>query len=622
MARSGVLKVRIIGDPGPLQNTLGNLGSKVKRFAKIAAAAGATAAAGFGVKAVKAASDLNETLSKSNTIFGKNAKAIEVWGEQAATSIGQSKQQALESAATFGNLFDQLGFAEDATADMSTQMVELASDFASFHNADVTQVLEAQTAAFRGEFDAVQRFVPTISAAAVQQKALEMGLAATSDELTQQQKALATQTLLVEGAGEAAGDFGRTSGSLANRVRILRSRFENFAAEFGMKLIPFVQRGLDLFERGVDILTVFARIIRAAATKNAQEAHKAFKQLNPSLHDAAQFVFDVTGAVRDAWPQIKEMGTQALETARGIGKVLLPVLREVIIRGFRVLTSAVKTLIANKEVLIPLIGAVAGGYAAYKTIQGTIAAITAAQKAWTAAQAAFNVVMAANPIGIVVVGLAALTAGIVTAWKTSERFRNTVKGAWQAIRNATSGLVNAVVGGLGWIVDKMLWAAETIITAAADAFSWVPGLGPKLARARDRVKQFRSEVNRELSRIRRNVDVNIRGRTNLFALTERIRRETGFAVSARDPRTGQVVGTGIAMQRGALFPPRTPTFGIIGEGPHREVAAPEPMLRQVVREESGGGPIVVKVMLNEHELGEALVSVNRRRQKRGLVSVS
>lgn len=50
------------------------------------------------------------------------------------------------------------------------------------------------------------------------------------------------------------------------------------------------------------------------------------------------------------------------------------------------------------------------------------------------AQAALNVIMAANPILLVVVALAALTAGLVLAYQNSETFRDIVNGAFNGIR--------------------------------------------------------------------------------------------------------------------------------------------------------------------------------------------
>ena len=209
-------------------------------FKAVAVAAGGMFAANAFKDIISGASDLSETLSKSNTIFGDQAKAIETWAGTAAKAFGQSKQGALDAAATFGNLFVQLGTGRDEAAKMSTQMVELASDFASFHNADPTDVIESMTAAFRGEFDAVQKYVPTINAAAVEQQALKMGLAATTKELTAQDKALATQALLMEGAGAAVGDFAKTSDGLANRQRILSAQFQDTKDKIGMALLPIV----------------------------------------------------------------------------------------------------------------------------------------------------------------------------------------------------------------------------------------------------------------------------------------------------------------------------------------------------------------------------------------------
>lgn len=220
-------------------------------FARVALMGGAAVAAvGLGTafkSIIGGASDLNETISKSNTIFGDQGKAIEAWAGTAAKSFGQSKQGALDAAATFGNLFVQLGTGRNEAVTMSKQMVELASDFASFHNADPTDVIESMTAAFRGEYDAVQRYVPTINAASVEQQALKMGLAGSTKELTAQDKALATQKLLMEGAGAAVGDFARTSDGLANRQRILSAQLKDTRDSLGRALLPVAVRVAEFF---------------------------------------------------------------------------------------------------------------------------------------------------------------------------------------------------------------------------------------------------------------------------------------------------------------------------------------------------------------------------------------
>lgn len=204
----------------------------------IGATLGAAVVVDFVRDAIGAASDLGETLSKSNNVFGASGAAIEEWAEGGAESFGLSKRAALEAASSFGNMFSQLGIGGGQAAQMSQQITELAADFASFHNADITEVILAQSAAFRGEYDSLQRFLPLMNAATVDQRALEMTGKRTTKALTQQDKALAVHALMIEGAGEAQGDFDRTSESLANQQRSLAGELENTKAEIGEGLLP------------------------------------------------------------------------------------------------------------------------------------------------------------------------------------------------------------------------------------------------------------------------------------------------------------------------------------------------------------------------------------------------
>lgn len=71
-------------------------------------------------------------------------------------------------------------------------------------------------------------------------------------------------------------------------------------------------------------------------------------------------------------------------------------------------------------------------------------ALSQSTRVASAAQAALNVVLNANPIGLVVVALAALVAGLVIAYNRSETFRAVVQRAFQAVRSVVVGAVTAV----------------------------------------------------------------------------------------------------------------------------------------------------------------------------------
>ena len=104
-------------------------------------------------------------------------------------------------------------------------------------------------------------------------------------------------------------------------------------------------------------------------------------------------------------------------------------------------------------------------------------AMTAAHKAAEAgakglavAQAALNAVMKANTVGIVVSAVAALAAGLVTAYKTSETFRNFVGGAFQFVANIAQSAIGAAIGWLDQLSYKLNRFLGKAATAGLDTY--------------------------------------------------------------------------------------------------------------------------------------------------------
>jgi len=267
------LTAKLYGEDKTLGKTFDKVGGKsevaAKKFdlmgaasKKLAGAAVAGAVVKFGFDSVRASSNTTESVSKMNTVFGKSAGEVGKFVRE-ADKIGLSDRAAADATGTFGNLFTQLKIGTPEAAKMSTAMTGLAADFASFHNADITEVIQAQTAAFRGEYDALQRFVPTINAAAVQTEAMRVTGKKNAQALTDQEKATATYTLMMQGAGKARGDFARTADGAANKERILAARFEDTQAKLGNLLIP-------AYTKGVDVLTDFTSVVGGVADAAAK----------------------------------------------------------------------------------------------------------------------------------------------------------------------------------------------------------------------------------------------------------------------------------------------------------------------------------------------------------------
>ncbi len=205
------------------------------------------AVAGFVSDGITAASDLSESTNKVGVVFGDSADAVRVFARTAATQLGQSEQQALEAAGTYGNLLTSIGVMPGAAADMSTSLVTLASDLASFNNASPEETLLALRSALTGEFEPMKRFGAALSADAVAAKAMEMGLADSKKALTPAMKAQAAYALILEQTTNAQGDFARTSDGMANQQRTAAAQWKDLQAAVGAGFLPVAQLAFGIF---------------------------------------------------------------------------------------------------------------------------------------------------------------------------------------------------------------------------------------------------------------------------------------------------------------------------------------------------------------------------------------
>lgn len=132
------------------------------------------------------------------------------------------------------------------------------------------------------------------------------------------------------------------------------------------------------------------------------------------------------------------------------------------------ITGFVNTVLDNGDTIISVIAGIATGFVAWNVasiIQGVVGAIKAFQAAnegATIAQAALNLVMNANPIGIVITAVAALSASVIALWHTNDDFRNAVISAWEKIKDTISNAVASI----------KTFFTETIPNAARTAVKW------------------------------------------------------------------------------------------------------------------------------------------------------
>jgi len=211
----------------------------IKANAGKLALVGGAAFAALGAKAISAASDFEESSAKIGEVFGEASGSVFNFAENAAQALGQSKQDVLTAAGTFGTFGKSAGLAGQDLATFSNDFTTLASDLASFNNTSPEEAIMALGAGLRGEAEPLRRYGILLDDATLRQEALRLGLIETTRQaLTPQQKVLAAQSAIYKQSSDAQGDFARTSDGLANQQRILQAELENVSIEIGEKLLP------------------------------------------------------------------------------------------------------------------------------------------------------------------------------------------------------------------------------------------------------------------------------------------------------------------------------------------------------------------------------------------------
>ena len=210
---------------------------------------------GLGAASIKAASDLEETRSKFNTVFSSIQNDAQNTAKEFKESFGLSSQAALGMLSDTGDLLVGFGFTEREALNLSKQVNELAVDLASFTNfsGGADGASQALTKALLGEREAIKSLGIAITEADLKRFAEEQGLV--FKELDRVAKAQLTFELAVSQSQKAIGDFARTQGGFANQLRKLKGEFENLAAEFGTMLLPLAQKLVDAFRKVFEFLS-------------------------------------------------------------------------------------------------------------------------------------------------------------------------------------------------------------------------------------------------------------------------------------------------------------------------------------------------------------------------------
>jgi hypothetical protein len=231
------------------QAQLGQLGKGLSNIAKTAglAAIGFAAftigvkSADFAAQAIAGARDLERNLAGLKSVFEETTPQMEAFSRN-AVSMGLSLTEASKASTFIGSVIKQSGFSIAETADLTERLVGLGTDLAITYGYDVQEALMGMTALFRGEYDPIEKFGVAMKQSEVNSELAAKGMG----NLEGAQRRFAEQQvrveLLFERASDAAGQFGRQSGTLAVEQLKLQAAFSNVKDTVATSLLPVISR--------------------------------------------------------------------------------------------------------------------------------------------------------------------------------------------------------------------------------------------------------------------------------------------------------------------------------------------------------------------------------------------
>lgn len=457
------------------------------------AAIGLGAVAGLAAGAAKAASDMEQASGGVDAVFKSSAGSVHEWAKSSADDVGLAGAEYKRLAAGIGGALTGMGVPLDQAAQSTHDLTQRAADLASVFGGTTTQAAEAVTSAFRGEYDSLQRLIPSISAAAVEQQMAAEASAGMTYASEEAAKAGAITNLIMDKSADAAGNFAKEADTAAGSQAIAQAKFQDTAAALGEQLLPalttvmgwLTQLGNWVSEHVplvTTLVAVFAGLAAAVLAVNAAMAVAAAAQA-------------IATAATAAWSAAAGIGAAAT-TAFGAAMAFLTSPVFLVVAAIAAVIAIVVLLVKNWDTVSEAAGkawefikqsagaaldwikATAGAVldwlkGKWEEFQGFISGIWDRIKQVAAVAWEFIKAAALGPIGSI---LAVLKAFGVDTTAVFDKIKQVGSAIWAVIQKAAEVALNMILAPIKAIKS----AIETVISGIKSAITWAGNLASKI----------------------------------------------------------------------------------------------------------------------------------------------
>ena len=216
----------------------------------------------IGKDALLMANDVVESEELFAVSMGRMEARAREWSDNLGESLGLNPYDLRKNVGMLNVMFDSMGVGEQEAYDMSTSMVQLANDMASFYNMDTEEAFTKLRAGITGETEPLKRLGILVDENTIKQYALKNGISKTGKELTQQQKLQARHGAIMEQTRKAQGDLARTMDSPTNQLRILNNQFDQAKIALGQALQPAL---IAVLPHVTNFATGIARVLKGGS---------------------------------------------------------------------------------------------------------------------------------------------------------------------------------------------------------------------------------------------------------------------------------------------------------------------------------------------------------------------
>lgn len=202
----------------------------------------------FATEGLELASSMEEIQNVVDTTFGPStAEQINAWAKTTKNAYGIGVLSAKNYASTMGSTLKGMGIGDDQLYSMSTALVGLAGDMASFRNLRTDEAFRKIMSGMTGEMEPLKQLGIIMSETNLKAHALAMGIEGDWAKLDSATKTQVRFNYLMQQTSDMHGDFSKTSESYANQLRLMQENIEQIKLSIGESLLPVMTQLVNWF---------------------------------------------------------------------------------------------------------------------------------------------------------------------------------------------------------------------------------------------------------------------------------------------------------------------------------------------------------------------------------------